>query len=155
MTSDELPKTRQGYVAWSKVFATAKPGDEITITCAHQRAAEKLRNNISKGMRYQGVDFRTRVQGSTMTIIMLTEKPSMVKGISGDLRTAVACDNAWMENLPGRIHEATRNATYWKRQITLRENDRAISEAMGLHAAWKMTAERLTNELAAKKAAHA
>lgn len=155
MNAEELPVTKAGNVAWGKLITGLTPGEDLIIECKNEREAERLRNNVAKGFRFQGLGYRTAVKGKILTLHILTERPGAIKNIGSDLATVINASEVKMANLPGRIHEATSNANYWKLQINLCEHPDAIERARGRYAAWKMTAARLTAELEATKTAAA
>lgn len=134
----EPPRTPSGRVAWKKLCQGKKPGDTIELPRRYARSAQPKINLC-------GIPCTSTVIGTEGVLITILEAPvERTKTLDSHLiREAELRDR----NLPRRIKEARENATYWQRQIYLREHPQAIEQAKANHAAWKMTASRLQAQL--------
>lgn len=156
MNVTDLPTTKRGQIAWSVLFAKAPAGTEFRIECEDENQAAKLRSSCTKCMRYLGIPYTSLIIGTAIVMTVTDGKRGAFKRPDNpELRQAIRNAEARSANLPGRIHEADTNAAYWQRQITLRLLPEAREQAVANHAAWKMTAARLRNDLNTRQLATA
>jgi len=152
-TAADLPRHCQ-KVCWKTFFATAAPGDVFQILCADEAQAINLRSRSSKSCREHGKANTTLMDGSSFIITITEHKPRLDAQYSNSA-TDIAAAEARQNNIPARIRQADENAAYWLRQIALRIHPEAKAQARGTHAAWKMTAARLREDLNARSLATA
>ncbi len=154
MKPETLPRTRhKNQIDWTAFFKTVTAGDVITIECQNKSHAYSIRTTAAKAARNLGIPHRTRTTGSSVRITILSSEPN-VKPMNGTLRQAIYAAQAAENNLPNRILKAREKAATWRKLIFESETSAATNHAIAIAAAWKMTADRLSQQLRQRTALH-
>ena len=127
----DLPRNHRNQIHWSKLFATAIPGDTLDITCGLPRVAKRIRGNVTKTLRGFGIPHSTAIAGATVHVAVIAPRGPYKSTPPGpDLSHAARL----LE-----IAEARENLRYWQRQQVIREHPQAKAHAGACVLAWQST----------------
>ena len=137
----DLPLNKHGRVDWPEFIRILRASGTVHL-CEHE-----AKRTYNAG-RYHGVNVTLKwLANGIISVTEAPERTTTKRGDENEIRNA----EARHANLHNRIAEALQNANFWKQQIALRSHPDGIEQAIANHAAWKMTADRLTAEFHAKQ----